>query len=159
MGKQKYIFICLGILVFAMIFGYVSLKNRILKARFTLYAFGYYLESYERIEGKRIQSLSKLPDFHLVSYPHSLSLKASDLRSRIIDGYLYDFQRTGQGGFAMSASPLKLHPLAVEFGITDDWNLRVNTEGVDTRSDSYDEIKSWPILPEQFELQTLSERS
>jgi len=155
-------FIAAGIagLVLAVILNFVSVQNRILKTRFVLHAFGRYLQAYKLVDGSQhpIRTIADLPDFYLVSYNDSLSLKSRDLRSRVIDGYFYDFQRSGDCGFVISASPLRPGFWgAVEFGVIEDGNLRVNRRGVDSLPDTCDEVRSWAVVPEWFELQTVTE--
>lgn len=142
------------------LWSFLNFQNHILKTRFVLHAAGRYVQAYELLNNdhNQIRSLADLPDFHLVSYDDSLSLESKDLRSRVIDGYFYDFQRHRDGGFVISASPLGPGLWgAVEFAVTDDGNLRVNRQGVDSRPDGYEEVKHWTIVPEWFDLRTMGE--
>ena len=155
---KRYIFLVVTIFLIVCLFGYLSYEQRILKTRFTLHALGRYLHAYEIVEGKKIRSFSDLPDVRLVSYSSSLQLDMYDLKSRVLNGFFYDFKSEGKEGFVISASPLKVYFFSVEFGMTEDLNLRVNSRHVDIDPDSYKDVKQWPIVPEWFNLQTLPAR-
>ena len=116
------------------------------QARFTVDVLEQYLEAYQLVEHRSIESLSQLPDFDLVSPAESLSLKSQDLKQGIHGGYIYDFQYLGNGKFVISASPVGLLPIW-EFGITNSGNLRMNTRNVDAQADSYEEVEGWRLIP------------
>lgn len=153
MKKAAVIFI-VGVLVFIFLI-YTIYSNNITRTRFALHALGRYIHAHNMIQKDRIENLSDLPDFHLVSPSYSLELRGADIKKRILYGYYYDFQLTHEG-FVVSASPVRFLRLFPEFGILEDGNLRVNSHDVDADPDGYDEVKNWAILPEWYPLQTSS---
>ena len=118
---------------------------QIKKARFAVDALQQYLQSYNLVEQKAIERLSDLPDFYLVSPSASLSLKSSDLKQGVNNGYVYDLQYLGKDKFVISASPAGTFAF-YEFGITDKGILRMNNKSVDVNADSYEEVEQWPTI-------------
>jgi len=137
---------------------YLFAWNRTQQAAFAVHALGRYLHAYELSGGASINNLSELPDFFLAAPEHSLSIRASDLRMRVYQGYWYDLNRLDANRFVISASPVGFSPVSVEFGMTDDLNLRVNTQGVDTDADSYEEVSNWPLEVRWYDLATQTQR-
>lgn len=126
------------------------------QAVFNLYALGNYIAAYAMVEGKALQSLSELPDVHLVDYEHSLKFYSGQIRQRVSHGYYYDFQRVGDRQFLIVASPTRLRALNKEFAILDDMHVRVNMGAVGHGPHSYESIQTWPVLGVQYHLRTVN---
>lgn len=158
--KKSVIFKTMGIMIVLMWLVYVVYYNQQLQIRFNMHALGRYLHAYKLVEKKEVGSFTDLPNFHLVSHSAGLEVDSEDFKSRASHGYFYDFKRLNQKQFVISASPLIPHFYLSEFGMLEDGNLRVNHTQVDPEPDSYDEVKEWPILPEDwFDLTTKQESS
>ncbi|MCK5581468.1 MAG: hypothetical protein KAJ18_09380 [Candidatus Omnitrophica bacterium] len=129
---------------------YIRGVNQLRQARFNVNVLQRYIQAYLVVENKQVESLQDLPDFHLVSPPESLSLKAEDVRDGFSGGYIYDFQYLGEGRYVLSASPVGVLTPQVEFGSTNHGVLRVNKDNVDVDPDSYEEVEGWvALVPEK----------
>jgi hypothetical protein len=130
--------------------------NEARKARFTVEVLNRYLRAYERTEGINIKRLADLPDFEIVSVGESLSLSSADLKiSPILGGYIYDMQYVSPDQYTISASPIGLFTLPVEFGVTQDGQVRKNSgSGVDAEADSYEEMKLWDKINQSENIRT-----
>jgi hypothetical protein len=88
-----------------------------------------------------------LPDFHVISAPHGLSLKSQNIKDGKEGGYRYSIQMITKKNFLISASPIKsiLSP-QVEYAITDEGILKRNAVSVDEEPDSITEIIAWESI-------------
>ena len=144
------------VLAVCLLFGVVYLRqtNQMRQAQFNVDVLQRYIQAYKIVEGKQIESLQDLPDFHLISPPESLSLKAADVRQGVFCGYIYDMQYLGQERYVISASPIGLLAPGIEFASTDQSVLRVNNKNADVDADSYDEVAKWQALPHEQGVRT-----
>jgi hypothetical protein len=132
----------------------IRAANEARQTRFNLKVLQRYIKSYKNVEGKQIEDLSQIPDFHIISPDNSLSLSAKDIRKGISSGYVYDMQSLGNGRYVISASPLGFLNSNMEFGITEKGMLKMNNKGVDPISDTYQEVESWPQIPSNEHVRT-----
>lgn len=114
------------------------------QARFNVDVLEQFIQYDRMIEGRQIENLTDLPDFHLISPTKSLSVRASDIRRKIFGGYVYDMQSSGQGRYVISASPIGFLAPPVEFGVTEKGLLGMNTRDPDVYPDSREEVQHWP---------------
>lgn len=100
-----------------------------------------------RLEHKEFPpSLSDLRPIDVVSFGESLALNSKDLASGEWRGYRYAYQRLDKEKFVLSASPVGFLPAEIEFGITEQGFLRLNTLEVDPDHDSRVEMEEWKRL-------------
>jgi len=118
---------------------YASVKQ----AKFNVDVLQRFIIAYKTLENIQIQSLNELPDFHIISPEHSLSVKDDDFKQGVKGGYIYDYEYFTGGHFVISASPIGLLNASIEIGITDRGKLKFNKNNVDVEADSYSEVESW----------------
>ncbi len=117
------------------------------QARFNTDVLERFLRSFRMVEGKQVRFLAELPDFHIISSYDSLSVKGKDLRKQILAGYVYDLTTFPDGRYVISASPVSWVSSGVEFGITDQGELKFNNKTIDPEADSYEEVSGWTKIP------------
>ena len=149
---KKYVFTLLGILAISFSGFYLYQRHLITQAMFNVEALGRYIRAHQLVTGKKILSLSELPDVRLASSAHGFEFVSSRLRERIWRGYIYDLAHLDEDRFIILASPVSPNIFLKEFAILDDLNLRVDFN--DDASDSYEQIRQWPILPAGYDLVT-----
>ncbi|MCR4337665.1 MAG: hypothetical protein NUV91_07675 [Candidatus Omnitrophica bacterium] len=141
-------FFVLGMMIFLFI------KNQILFAKFNIDALYRYVEAMYVIENRPIRDLKELPDFELISPSNGFRLKGQNLRDGVENGYIYHMELQEENGLIISASPRFSFFPQVEFGMTPDGTLHLNTKAVDATADSFKEIQSWPITPRIEDIRT-----
>jgi len=120
--------------------------NQARQARFNIEVLGRFINAYHRAEGKWVERLKDMPDFHIISTADSLSLRSADLkRGPILDGYVYDMQTIEPGKYVISASPIGFLAPGIEYAITENGQVKYHKADVDSSADSYEEISSWPV--------------
>lgn len=128
--------------------------NQADQARFNVDILDQFIQSYRVIEGRQIESLSDVPDFHIISPYKSLSVRGSDIRGKMFGGYIYDMAYSGNGQYVISASPIGFLAPQVEFGVTEKGLLAVNTRNVDVQPDSREEVEHWKWLNREVGVRT-----
>jgi hypothetical protein len=134
------------LLLFLSVYGWIRLYglNQARQARFTVEVLSRFIQAYKRSEGKMITRLADLPDFDIISAADSLSFSSADLKkSPVLSGYVYDMQFFSPDKYVISASPMGLFAPAVEYGVTENGQVKTNARDVDVQADSYEEVLGW----------------
>ena len=153
MIKRLFIF-CL-LIATVITFTFFKTVYQVKQARFNVDALDRFLRSYEQVTGKIIESISELPDFHLVSKSEGLELKSDDLKKGIYEGYVYDLHHAGTVDYVLSASPVGFMAPRMEFAVLRDGNLYANKKNIDETADSRDEVKGWEVLRRAMRVRTM----
>lgn len=129
----------------------VKTAGQIRQARFNIMALYHTIVQYKAVHNRYPQRLSALPKFYVVSVMDRLYFDSAHFTQNEFDGYRYELQLIDPQQFALSASPKRLWPIAVEYGITEEGNLKANEHRVDREMDPYPEIRNWDsVKPNDF---------
>ncbi len=121
----------------------VKTAGQIRQVRFNMKGLFNVISQYDKAHGRYPNTLSDLPKFYAVSAIDKLYFDSAHFSGCEFDGYRYDYQVLGNTQFVLSASPKHPWPMAVEFGMTEDGQLKFNDRHVDSLPDSREEVKSW----------------
>ena len=121
----------------------VKTAGQIRQVRFNMKGLFNVISQYHKGHGRYPNTLSDLPKFYVVSAIDKLYFDSAHFTGCEFDGYRYDYKMLDDLKFALSASPKRLWPMAVEFGITEDGQLKINDRYVDNLPDSREEVNSW----------------
>ncbi len=136
------IFMVIIVIVF-ILFMNVKAAGQIRQARFNMTGLQSVISQYYKVNGHYPVALSDLPKFYAVSAMDKLYFDFGHFTDGEFGGYRYDFNLPSEGKFVLSASPQHLWPKAVEFGLTQAGNLKMNVRNVDELPDTYDEVDHW----------------
>lgn len=117
------------------------------QARFNVDVLDRFIHLYYQQHQAYPVDLASLDPINVISYGEGLALKSTDLRTGKWRGYAYQYQLIEKDKYVLSASPVGLFPSKVEFGITEEGSIKMNSQSVDSNKDSYEEVKSWPTIP------------
>ena len=139
----KWAFISIVAISLFILFLTVTTAGQIRQARFNMSGLLSIISQYYKANGRYPSALSDLPKFYAVSAIDKLYFDSSYFADGEFDGYRYHWKASGQARFVLSASPQRLWPMAVEFGLTEAGHLKKNTRNVDRLPDSYEEVNRW----------------